>query len=92
MLRDFEHKAIAVVDRLKRVENGRQVAVELHVDDGADHLGDAAGGIRDISPFLTSSFFDLSSRREVDGSRQSASAPDMISINSLVIIAWRVRL
>ena len=29
MLRDFEHETIAVVDRLERVENGRQVAVEL---------------------------------------------------------------
>ena len=51
MLRDFEHKAIAIVDRLKRVENGRQIAVELHVDDGADHLGDTAGGICDIRHF-----------------------------------------
>ena len=59
MLSDFEHKAIAIVDRLERVENGRQVAVELHVDDGADHLGDAAGGIRDIRHFVTSSFLAL---------------------------------
>ena len=29
---------------LERVQDLRQVAVELHVDDGADHLGDAAGG------------------------------------------------
>ena len=56
MLRDFENEAIAVVDRLERVEDRRQVAVELHVDDGADHLGDAAGGVRDIGHFVTSSF------------------------------------
>ena len=48
MLRDLEHEPVAVVDRLERVQNRRQVAVELHVDDGADHLGDAAGGVRDI--------------------------------------------
>ena len=59
LLGDFEHEAIAVVDRLERVENGGQVAVELHVDDGADHLGDAAGGIRDIRHDLTSSFVVL---------------------------------
>ena len=43
MLGDFEHEARAIVGRLQRVENFRQMAVELHVDDGADHLGDAAG-------------------------------------------------
>ena len=51
MLRDFEHKTIAVVNRLERVENRRQIAVELHIDHGADHLGDATGGIRDIRHF-----------------------------------------
>ena len=34
---------VAVVLGLQRIENLRQMAVELHVDDGADHLGDAAG-------------------------------------------------
>jgi hypothetical protein len=29
---------------------------------------------------------------ELNSRRQSASAPEMISISSLVIIAWRVRL
>ncbi len=42
MLGDFEHKTVTVVDRLKRVENLRQMSVELHVDDGTDHLGDAS--------------------------------------------------
>ena len=59
LLGDFEHEAMAVVGRLEGVENGGQVAVELHVDDGADHLGDAAGGIRDIRHDLTSSFVVL---------------------------------
>ena len=85
LLGDFEHEAVAVVHRHERVENGRQVAVELHVDDGADHLGDAASGIGDIRHGSQS----LSS---FDRRRQSASAPEMISISSLVIIAWRVRL
>ena len=38
MLGDFEHEAVAVVRRLERVQDRRQVAVELHVDDGADDL------------------------------------------------------
>ncbi len=46
MLRDFQNQARALVVGFQRVENGRQFAVELHVDDGADHLGDAAGGVR----------------------------------------------
>ena len=50
MLRNFEHETIAVVGRLERIENGGQIAVELDVDDSADHLGDAAGGIRRYSP------------------------------------------
>ena len=84
MLGDLEHQAGAVVDRFERVEDRRQVAVELDVDDGADHLGDAAGGIRNIRHFLSS--FNHSSRMR-DGLDQSASAPEMISISSLVIIA-----
>ena len=42
MLGDFEHQAVALVLRLERVQNLRQVPVELHVDDGADDLGDLA--------------------------------------------------
>ncbi len=42
MLGDFEHQAVAAVPGLDRIENGRQMALELHVDDGADHLGNAA--------------------------------------------------
>ena len=56
LLGDLEHEAIAVVDRLERVENWGQVAVELHVDDSADHLGDAAGGIGDIRHWCSSSY------------------------------------
>ena len=42
MLGDFEHQAVALVVGLQRVQDRRQMAVELHVDDGADDLGDAS--------------------------------------------------
>ena len=42
LLRHLEDEAVALVVGLERVEDLRQVAVELHVDDGADDLGDAA--------------------------------------------------
>ena len=79
---------------LQRVENRRQVALELHVDDGADHLGDVARRVRDSQfwPCLTSSLSNFLGIAASDRLRQSASAPEMISISSLVIIAWRVRL
>ena len=41
MLGNLEHQAIAAVLGLDGVENGRQMAFELHVDDGADDLRDA---------------------------------------------------
>src|SRR5665213_2499683 len=43
MLGDLEHQAVAAVLGLERVENGRQMPLELHVDDGADDLRDASG-------------------------------------------------
>ena len=43
MLRHFEHQTIAAVIGLERIQDRRQIALELHVDDGADHLGDLAG-------------------------------------------------
>jgi hypothetical protein len=42
LLGDFEHEAVALVLGFERVQDFRQMAVELHVDDGADDLGDAA--------------------------------------------------
>ena len=42
LLRHLEDEAVAVVVGLERVQDLRQVAVELHVDDGADDLRDAA--------------------------------------------------
>ena len=41
MLGDFEHQTVAAVLGFQRIENGRQVALELHVDNGAHDLGDA---------------------------------------------------
>ena len=43
MLRHFEHQAVVAVLGFDGVENSRQVAFELHVDDGADDLRDASG-------------------------------------------------
>ena len=40
MLGDFEHQAIAAVLGFDRVQNGGQMFLELHVDDGADDLRD----------------------------------------------------
>ena len=82
MLRDFEHQAVAAVGGLERVQDRRQVALELHVDDGADDLGDLSDRVG----------LDVAISRPRYNESQSASAPEMISISSLVIIAWRVRL
>jgi hypothetical protein len=42
-----ERQAVAVVVGFQRGEDRGQLAVERHVDDGADHLADlAAGGVR----------------------------------------------
>ena len=82
MLRDFQHQAVAAVLGLERVQDRRQVAFELHVDDGADDLGDFSGCLLAMWPY----------RPRLLEISQSASAPEMISISSLVIIAWRVRL
>ena len=40
LLGDFEDQAVALVGGLERVQNRRQILVEVHVDDGADDLGD----------------------------------------------------
>ncbi len=113
MLRDFQHEAITLIFRLERVQNFGQVAVELHVDDGAHDLRDApnfvgGGGshcsllkIRSIdSQFhghiatLCLGSWNRSKLVDRRGSPinhcvnpYSASAPEMISISSFVIIA-----
>src|SRR6185436_19356767 len=53
MLGDLEHQALALVLRFQRVENRGQVSFELHVDDGADDLGDVSGGIGHGMSLLT---------------------------------------
>ena len=40
VLGDLEHQAVAAVLGLERVQDRRQMILELHVDDGADDLGD----------------------------------------------------
>ena len=40
MLSDLEHQAVAAIRGLERVQDRRQVILELHVDDGADDLRD----------------------------------------------------
>ena len=42
VLRDFEDQRLAVVVGFQRVQDRRQVVVELNVDDGADDLRDLA--------------------------------------------------
>ena len=44
MLRDLEHEPVAVVLGLERVQDLRQLAVELHVDDGAHDLAHMTHG------------------------------------------------
>lgn len=38
MLRNFEHETRAVVGDAERVQDRREVVVELNVDDGTHHL------------------------------------------------------
>ena len=45
VLRDFQHQLLAVVVCRQRVQNCGQVVVELHVNDGADHLRDFTSGL-----------------------------------------------
>ena len=80
VLGDLEHQALPLVGGLERVEDRRQIPVELHVDDGAHHLANFAdfiGGHFRYVPVLTNS------------TSHSASAPEMISISSLVMLACR---
>ena len=62
MLGDFEHQAVALVLGLQRVQDRRQVALELHVDDGADDLGDLSDCVGAWWPCLSSLPRSLSER------------------------------
>ena len=59
MLGDLEHEAVAVVLGLQRVQDLRQLFLELHVDDGADDLGDASDF---VGAMLASPFCPLTER------------------------------
>ena len=50
MLRHFQHQPVALVLGLERVQDRRQVALELHVDDGADDLGDSSDWLGSRQP------------------------------------------
>ena len=63
---------------VQRVLDERQFAVELHVHHGAHHLGHASD--------------DIACHMLYCLAYQTASAPEMISISSLVMFAWRARL
>ncbi len=77
MLGHLEHEARTAVIGLERVENGRQAALELHVDDRA----------HDLSDFADPSVRHDTSSWSIRLFGYSASAPEMISISSLVICA-----
>jgi hypothetical protein len=49
VLGDLEHQALAAVVGLERVQDLGEVVVELHVDDGADDLGNLADFICHVS-------------------------------------------
>src|SRR5262249_3484419 len=83
MLGDCKSQAMALILRLERVEDGRQMPFEVHVDDCADHL-------RDVPDWICHGW-SLLLRRYRRLRVHTASAPEMISISSFVIIAWRVR-
>ena len=67
MLGDLEHQPVALVLGLERVEDRRQMAFELHVDDGADDLGDVSDCIGHGGPCW---IFDLTLRRALIAPRR----------------------
>ena len=62
MLRHLQHQAVAVVVGLERVQDRRQVAVELHVDDGAHHLASRGRPGCDCRSPFSSSFMSFGAR------------------------------
>ena len=67
MLGDLEHQAVAAVLGFDRIQNRRQMAFELHVDDGADDLRDASGLIGRCSHENSLLEFRKLKRRQFDG-------------------------
>ncbi len=94
MLRHFQDERLAVVLGVQRVQDRRQDAVELHVDDGARNLRDLAdrsGGGHGVKLPRNSVSVGVPSPAQMGSTLTSgcglyrASAPEMISINSLVM-------
>ena len=74
MLRHFQHQPVAVIRAFQRIQNCREMpAIKGDVNDGADDLRNTANNIAAHVLILVSAY--------------SASAPEMISISSLVIDA-----
>ena len=69
----------------ERIENCRQIAVEVHVDDGPHHLANMADLMAWHGAFPWSSYLALTLAAQT--ASHSASAPEMISISSLVMLA-----
>ena len=82
MLGDFEHQAVAVVSGFQRVEDRRQVPSKC-----TSTTAPMTWVIRPTALSHWMVLFIVFSPQS-----HSASAPEMISISSLVICAWRVRL
>ena len=80
MLGDFEHQAVALVRGLQRVEDRRQMVVEC------------TSTTAPMTWVMCPTVLAIMVPRVLTSVAYSASAPEMISISSLVIIAWRVRL
>jgi hypothetical protein len=54
MLRHLEHQPLALVLGVERVQDRGQLALELHIDHGAQDLGDLADGITGHDELLCS--------------------------------------
>ena len=80
VLGHFQHQPLAVVLGLDGIEDRRQVAVELDVDDRPHHLGDSAN---EVFSHGSRSFVFLRPRRR----GYIASLAEMISISSRVMAA-----
>ena len=75
----FQDQFLVAILGFERIQNIRQAAVEFDVDNSARDLSNASFELC----HLDLSFRDVTYK---------ASAPEMISVSSVVILAWRVRL
>jgi peptide chain release factor 1 len=99
-LRHFHHQRVAIAALGgQRVLDERKIALELHVQHGAENLGNPAYAVacHRLSSTKARALPWTRQRTVVlwtplKKRLQSASAPEMISISSRVMLAWRVRL